>query len=123
MAALAAACAAELADAELRVVQQAHENCFDFDESGNPPVGDDDEDGFCNDEDTCPFIANDQSADADGDANTEADAEASARRQAAERAEAAYGGAEADAEVEADGDESRGGGSESVADDGVVSGL
>ena len=67
VAALAAACAAELAEAELRVAQQAHANCFDFDESGNPPVGDDDEDGFCNDEDTCPFIANDQSADADGD--------------------------------------------------------
>lgn len=51
----------------MRVVEQAHENCFLPDGSGNPPVGDDDEDGFCNDEDTCPFIANNQIEDADGD--------------------------------------------------------
>lgn len=65
--ALAAACAGELSEGELRTARQAHVNCFEFDESGNPPVGDDDEDGFCNDEDNCPLIANDQSEDDDGD--------------------------------------------------------
>lgn len=51
----------------LREARQPHVNCFLPDGSGNPPVGDDDEDGFCNDEDTCPFIANNQLEDADGD--------------------------------------------------------
>lgn len=62
-----AACADASDDAAVRFVVQAHVNCFLPDGSGNPPVGDDDEDGFCNDEDTCPLIANNQLEDADGD--------------------------------------------------------
>lgn len=62
-----AGCSEAVDDRELRFVVQAHENCFLPDGSGNPPAGDADEDGFCDDEDTCPFIANNQLEDADGD--------------------------------------------------------
>ncbi|MFT4702527.1 MAG: cysteine-rich repeat protein [Bradymonadia bacterium] len=60
-------CSSELEAGSLRLVAQAHRDCALPDGSGNPPAGDTDEDGFCDDEDTCPEIANDQSLDEDGD--------------------------------------------------------
>lgn len=46
---------------------QAHRDCLMAEASGEAPPGDTDLDGWCDDEDTCPDVVNDQFADVDAD--------------------------------------------------------